>query len=139
MTPKGRQSAAALSVVTDAELVHRVAPPPFLSDEQRLLWVAVINTKPADWFAPDSAPLLVEYVRAVETCNLLEHQVRETMAGGDPSDIAKILGVRDKEARRAAALAASLRLTQQSRYTPQAAATANKRAQGAAKPWTIQS
>jgi hypothetical protein len=137
MTQRGRQSAAALAVVQEggAELVHRVAPPGYLSDEQRSLWLSVVNSKPADWFGPDSAPLLVEYVRAVETCNILAAQVPDTLATGDVQEIGKLLAIRDKEAKRAADMATKLRLTQQSRYTPQAAATANKRAQGA-KPWT---
>jgi hypothetical protein len=135
MNTRGRKSAASLTVVSSAPLVQRLAPPEYLTPGEKQLWLDVVNTKPADWFALDSAPVLVEYVRAVETCNLLAVPVASTMALGEPGDIEKILKVRDREAKRAADLATKLRLTQQSRYTPTAAATANKRAQGASKPW----
>ena len=44
------------------------------------------------------------------------------------------LDMRDKEAKRATSIATKLRLTQQSRYTPQAAATADRKVSGA-RPW----
>lgn len=135
MNTRGRKSQAALTVVASNPTPQRLGPPAYLSPAQRALWRDVVESKPADWFGPDSAPLLVEFVRAVETCNLLAEPVARAMAEGDPNEIQKILRVRDVEAKRAADLATKLRLTQQSRYTPQAAATANKRAQGAAKPW----
>lgn len=135
MSTRGRKSAASLAVVASNALPQRIEPPGYLSPAQAALWVDVVNTKPADWFGPDSAPILVEYVRAVETCNQLAGPIAATMDGGNPKEIASILTVRDREAKRAADLATKLRLTQQSRYTPQAAATANKRAQNAAKPW----
>jgi hypothetical protein len=43
--------------------------------------------------------------------------------------------MRDTEAKRATSIATKLRLTQQSRYTPQAAATADRKAGSGAKPW----
>ena len=116
----------------------RIAPPAFLSAEQRKIWQSIVDTKPAEWFGADSAPILVEYVRAVDMCNVLDGQVREALSGGDTDWIEKILKLRDKESRRAADLATKLRLTQQSRYTPQAAATANKRTLHASKPWETQ-
>jgi hypothetical protein len=61
--------------------------------------------------------------------------VREALESGEPDWIERFLKLRDKESRRAADLATKLRLTQQSRYTPQAAATANKRTMNATKPW----
>lgn len=135
MNTRGRKSAASLAVVASNALPQRLPPPEYLTPAQRALWLDVVDTKPADWFGPDSAPILVEFVRAVETCNQLAGPIAATMDGGDPREIASILGVRDREAKRAADLATKLRLTQQSRYTPQAAATANKRAQNASKPW----
>lgn len=137
MNTRGRKSAASLAVVSSNVLPQRVEPPVGLSAAQSELWVQVVNTKPADWFGADSAPILVEFVRAVETCDLLADVIRTTMAGGDPREIEKILAVRDREAKRAADLATKLRLTQQSRYTPQAAATANKNTKSGPKPWEI--
>lgn len=135
MNTRGRKSAASLAVVATSSLPQRLEPPAYLTEAERALWLDVVNSKPIEWFGPDSSPVLVEFVRAVETCNQLAGPVSITMAGGDPGEIEKILKVRDREAKRAADLATKLRLTQQSRYTPQAAATANKKSQNASKPW----
>ena len=130
-----RKSSASLSVVQVSPL-RRLAPPNGLTKEQAALWSDVVESKPADWFGPDNAPLLAEYVRAVTMCDALEAQVQAAMAGDEVGDVKAYLNMRDKESKRATSIATKLRLTQQSRYTPQAAATATKRA-GGARPWQV--
>jgi hypothetical protein len=93
------------------------------------LWREVVATKPVEWFQADSAPLLVEYCRAKAMCDRLSLML-ETAT----DDLKSLLDMRDKESRRLATLACKLRLTQQSRYTPQSAATATKPA-SAASVW----
>ena len=131
-----RQSTASLSVVPIGVPV-RLAPPADLTEEQAARWVAVVDSKPVDWFGPDSAPLLKEYVRAEAMCDLLAVQI-EAALEGDPVETALLLkgflDMRDKESKRLTSIATKLRLTQQSRYTPQAAATADRKASGA-RPW----
>ena len=132
-----RQSTASLSVVR-ASPDSRLAPAAGLDEQEIELWRDVVNTKPADWFADDSAPLLKEYVRAAVMCDRLDLQIKAAMAGGDEVETAAVmkgyLDMRDKESKRVLSIATKLRLTQQSRYTPQAASTANKKASGA-RPW----
>lgn len=127
-----RKSVAALSVVP-AGAPAPAAPPSDLTEKQAELWRVCIDSKPAAWFGEDSLPILKEYVRCVTMCDLLEERLRSM----DTLDLAAwklALDMRDKESRRAATLATKLRLTQQSRYTPQAANTANNRAAGR-RPW----
>lgn len=106
------------------------------------MWVEVVESKPAEWFGADSLPLLKEYVRAVVMCDTLDAKVKRAIEGGEGAEAATVgvvklfLDMRDKEAKRATSLATKLRLTQQSRYTPQAAATADKRA-GGKRPWQL--
>ena len=128
-----RQSAASLSVVRVSP-DSRLAPPDGLDAAERALWEAVVSTKPAEWFADDSAPLLKEYVRAAVMCDALDLQVKAATAGGEMGEVKALLDMRDKESKRVLSIATKLRLTQQSRYTPQAAATADKKA-GGARPW----
>lgn len=128
-----RKSSAALSVITPSPL-QRLAPPKGLTKEQAALWARVVESKPADWFTPDNAPMLAEYVRASTMCDILEAQIQAAVAGDDAAEVKAYLDMRDKESKRVSSLATKLRLTQQSRYTPQAAATATKRA-GASRPW----
>ena len=134
-----KPSSASLSVVPVAPLA-RLSAPRGLSAEETELWQDVVDSKPVDWFQPDSAPLLVEYVRAVAMCDTLDLQIKAALAGGEdgesvkPSDLKWLLDMRDKESKRALSTATKLRLTQQARYTPQAAATANKKV-GGERPW----
>lgn len=132
-----RKSTASLSVVPIG-VTSRLTAPACLSAEETALWIEVVASKPVEWFQPDSAPLLKEYVRAVHMCDLLALQIEAALAGGESGDegpsIKNYLDMRDKESKRVASLATKLRLTQQSRYTPQAASTADRKA-GSARPW----
>jgi hypothetical protein len=129
-----RQSAEAASVVA---LVPgtRAPVPAELSEAEAAIWRDVVDSKPAEWFGPDSLPVLKEYCRAADMCDRLVPLVEKAMASGKGKDIVEILAVRNKEATRVAALATKLRLTQQSRYTPQASATANRKVAGGKRPW----
>lgn len=128
-----RKSTAALSVATN-EIGPRPVPAD-LDEAEARIWRAVVESKPREWFGEDSAPLLREYVRAVCMCDELEPEIKRLREPGqDKHALKMVLDMRDKESRRASSLATRLRLTQQSRYTPQAAGTANKRAAGK-RPW----
>jgi len=138
-----RESGASLLVVPVTALA-RIVPPAGLDEAEERLFIAVVDSKPAEWFGPDSAPLLVEYVRAQAMCDLLDTQVKAAIAGSGGGDAAEALAaaktiehfmkMRDMEAKRLLSIGTKLRLTQQSRYTPSAAATANNKA-GAGRPW----
>jgi len=134
MEGRGRKSTAALSVVATS-LPQRMAPPQDLTESQAALWREIVAGKPVDWFAADNAPLLVEYVRAVDMGNRLALEIEATLAGTADHSLKDLLNMRDKEAKRATSIATKLRLTQQSRYTPQAANTANNKSKEGAKPW----
>lgn len=138
-----RESGASLSVVP-VQAIARITAPGGLDRAELALFESVVNSKPADWFGEDSAPLLVEYVRAQGMCDQLDIQVKAAIAasaGDDPTAalvaakvIESFMRLRDMEAKRLLQIATKLRLTQQSRYTPQSAATANKGAKGL-RPW----
>lgn len=113
--------------------VH-LLPPAGLTEEQAQVWRETVNARSADFFGPDQVPLLEEYCRVVVMCRLLADQIEAGIAGGDAGALKALLDMRDKESRRMASLATKLRLTNQSRYTPQAAATAAKRG-GGGKVW----
>ena len=98
------------------------------------MWSEIVDSKPSDWFDLDSVPVLKEYIRAALTCDELAGVVERALESGDDKFMKSALDMRDKEARRVASLATKLRLTQQSRYTPQSAATANRKA-GGKRPW----
>ncbi|MCB4365747.1 hypothetical protein KIH07_18580 [Hydrogenophaga taeniospiralis] len=131
-----RQSAASLSVATPS-LGARPPPPRELSDRQKALWLQYTACKPVGWFTDESLPLLVALVAHVEGFEVLE---REFRAVTDLADIDKLkwydqlAKLRQRESAAIASLSTKLRLTPQSRYTPQSAATASQRRPGSA-PW----
>lgn len=118
--PRKSAESARLTAVTSLPL--RPDPPETLSACEAKLWRDVVATKPVEWFQADSAPLLVEYCRAKSMCDRLAEMLEDPK----PGDLKQLIDLRDKESRRLATLGCKLRLTQQSRYTPQSAATASK-------------
>jgi hypothetical protein len=125
-----RKSAESLRVVPVTSLPSRLDPPEDFPLAESAFWKAVVATKPVDWFDDDSAPLLAEYCRAKVMCDKLAGKI--DLAEGQ--ELKDLLRLRDMEAKRLSSLGVKLRLTQQSRYTPKAAATANK-APNAGKVW----
>ena len=113
--------------------VH-LEPPEGLTEDQAEVWRSVVGARSADFFGEDAAPLLEEYCRVVVMCRLLAVQIEAGIAAGDADELKALLDMRDKESRRMASLATKLRITNQSRYTPQAAGTAANRGAGG-KVW----
>ena len=67
MGNRGRISSSALSVIGPGgiEATPRPKSPIELSDEQAEVWREIVNRMPADWFGPETIPLLVQYCRHV--------------------------------------------------------------------------
>jgi hypothetical protein len=136
---RGKKSAASLSVVPVTP-GQRPEPPADLNEKQADIWRSVVATKPADWFAPDSFPLLVAYCRAI----VVHHSISEQIDSFDMAWLAdddglkrydKLASIQERQARLIASLATRMRLSQQSRYKAETASTADKKAGGAIKPW----
>lgn len=142
MATRGRKSAAALSVVAGS-IDGRPQPPSDLTKFQKELWKRTVAGEPLDQFRTATLQqLLKEYCRHCETAGVLADQIE----GFDPAWLAdkdglkrydKLLAMRDRETKAIGDKATKLRLTNQSRYTPQAAATAAKNSGGPAKPWEM--
>lgn len=135
MNGPGRESAASLTTAAVSALPERPEPPEYLTPEQAVVWRDVVATKPADWFMRDSHPVLASYCKAAVLSRDLAARLESVdIATAEVKDFKLLVELSCKTAKLAADLATKLRLTQQSRYTPQAAATANKKASGA-RPW----
>jgi hypothetical protein len=137
MEKRGRQSAAALAIPAPApvEIVERQQPTPDLAAEEAEVWVAVVDSFPADWFTPATAPVLAQYCRHVCHARRLGDWLQQ--ATSDPELTAKaydrLLKMQERESRAIAALATKMRISQQ--------ATTNHRGNTATaapgKPWEI--
>jgi hypothetical protein len=130
-----KKSAASLTIVPAGRPGDLPPPPGDLLAAEAATWREIVESKPADWFGPDSLPILKEYVRAVAMCDTLARMVERAAADGEGVALVKsLLDMRDKEARRAASMATKLRLTQQSRYGARSADRADQRVSGK-RPW----
>lgn len=137
-----RKSAAALSVVV-ASIDGRPRAPEDLTEFQRDVWERTVANEAADVFRTAALQqLLKDYCRHVEAGHRLtliidRHLASEAM-NVELDDLDRLTRMRDRETKAAADKATKLRLTNQSRYTPQAAATASKQA-SERKPWQMAS
>lgn len=139
MQQRGRKSAAALSVVAGTEIDGRPKPPESLTNRQREIWDCVVHSEPAGQFRSAALQIiLAEFCRHTETAERLTEMVdRATDVGSNMpmQELEQLLRCRDRETKALADKATKLRLTNQSRYTPGAAATASKNSGTEKKPW----
>lgn len=123
-----------------AQIDGRMRAPSYLTKPQADIWTQIIAAKPADWFGPESAPLLAMYCRAVASANhlagIVERFERSKRLDSDKMRAyALALGAFDKQSKLLVSLATKMRLTQQSQYTPKSAGTASRRGGASKKPW----
>lgn len=139
MGDRGQKSGAALSVVIGS-IDGRPKPPNDLTKFQREVWERTVANEAASFFGTAALQqLLREYCRHVESAHKLAQMIEqvEAIQSFDEETIKaydKLLGMRDRETKAIGDKATKLRLTNQARYTPQAAATASKKTQER-KPW----
>lgn len=127
-----KKSTESLSIAT-VSIPVRAAAPVDLNARQAELWDDVLGTKPPEWFEADSMPLLKAYVVCIDLHEKLSAEINN-MEVTDP-EIIPLVKLQESQSRTMSTLAVKMRLTQQSRYTPMAAATANKKAASGVKPW----
>jgi len=140
MGDRGRQSAAALTVITP-EFGARPKPPTSLLPAQAARWKTIVASEPALFFRTAAAQaLLTAYCQHADTAAILAAEIDSC----DPawlkmdeglSRYSQLLILREREVRAAASLLVKLRLTNQSRYTPGAAGTAGRKTSSFKKPW----
>jgi len=134
MGARGPKSAAELATV---HTFTRKAPTPpaRLTKDQGVIWEALAKAKPPKHFTPDDLPLLAELCRAYDAADKLAERIDRGIAKYTPETLRTLMGLRDKESRRAVTLATKLRLTSQSRYDKTVAATISRQAGRTTPPW----
>jgi len=143
MAERGKKSVASLSVAVRAGIDSRIAPPFSLTPAQKAEWVAVVNSRPAEWFGPENASMLVQYCRHKIQADLIAQQIEffepEWLLKDDGLlRFDKLCAMLERETRCITALLRSMRLTQQSLYNAKSADTASKGNKGR-KPWQVES
>ena len=143
MNQRGRKSAASLLTNVDGALDGRPEPPTDLTPMQTEIWRKVVENEASTFFNTAALQaLLKEFCRHVSSAHYLSRQVENLeVRDFNPDNLKlydKFLSMRERETKAMADKATKLRLTNQSRYTPQAAATATKNASQNAKPWEFE-
>lgn len=122
MGTRGRTSVAALTApaaVGPVETVARLRAPHDLTDEETEVWAAVVESHPADWFDPSTAPMLGQYCRHVIHARRVAELIERAV--GNPElaikDYDRLLKMQERESRAIASLATKMRIAQQSTRT----------------------
>jgi hypothetical protein len=144
MAQRGRKSAASLSIVSVLGN-KRPAPPEELTEEEAEEWRAIAGRMPPDWFTRESHPLLAAYCRHIVAARLLAKDIErfsrfppEVRLASDGIELYdRLRKMADRESRVITTLATKMRLSQQSRYTENRAATAANRSKTVSKPWEV--
>lgn len=142
MGERGRKSSASLSVISGG-VDRRPEPPVELTRQEAEVWERTVASEAADMFGTVALQqMLKDYCRhviAAERLGLvIEAHMRTVESEVSLPDLDRLLKMRDRETKAIADKATKLRLTNQARYTPKAAATAAKNASKATKPWQLQ-
>ena len=138
MGTRGRKSAAELSVIQG--IPQRPEPPSELTPQQAEEWRAVVARMPVDWFGREIWPLLCAYCRHVVNSRHIAKLIEAAhdLEIGDRASLMRfnrLLGMQERQSNVLAGLATRMRLTNQSRYTAQAAASRAKGGAGGKKLW----
>ena len=138
MRKRGRTSSAELEIgVTALTITARPDCCYSLRDEESEVWKAIAESLPGDWISPGSAPVLAAFCRATVSARRLGMLINQEEASPD-YDVKRHLDLIRAHSHVAATiktLAASLRLTPQSRDTPQRAGTAAAGVKSGKKLW----
>lgn len=143
MRSRGRKSAAEQSVVIPGNFGKRPAPPAELTPRQQEIWRATAASEEPKFFDSEALrSLLTDYCRhrdaAEKVSGVIDTFEAEWLKSAEGAKrYHALLRMRDLETRAAAGIATKLRLTNQARYTPQAAATAARNAGKGPAPWEM--
>lgn len=140
---RGPRSAEAKALVVVGEFGKRPEPPDYLTERQAEIWRETAASEPIDFFNTAALRgLLADYCRhrqaAEDVSVIIDSFKPEWLKNGEGvKRYQALLKIRESETRAAKDMARALRLTNQSRYTPMAAATAARNAAKGPKPWEV--
>jgi hypothetical protein len=117
MKQRGRNK---LSVVTGSAIsaVDRPEPLADLTPEQRIEWVLVVNSLPADWFPGETLATLAQYCKHVVAAKHVAELITEAEAQKalDVKAYGDLLRMQIAESKMIVTLATKMRITQQATY-----------------------
>lgn len=144
MAQRGRKSAAAIeTTVIAGTFGQRPEPPEEMAADEADIWRQTTASEASDFFNTAALrDMLKDYCRHRASADKVTLVIglfeTDWLKNSDGARrYAGLLRMRDMESRAAADKATKLRLTNQSRYTPQAASTASRGTAKGFKPWEV--
>ncbi len=133
MAQRGRKSKADLAIVNETSAVERPIPPVDLSVEQKNEWLTLVNSHAADYFGPETLPLLESYCRHRVTMRHVGQLIRsaEDAEEFDVVHYDRLLKMQERESRCLASLAVRLGFAKTTAYSPKSKSTVKK-------PWDFE-
>lgn len=143
MRQHGRKSAAAIAagLVVHGPFGERPEPPDELTEPQKEIWRRTVASENVEFFKSAAAKgLLADYCRHRQAAEAISEIINSFQPEWLKSKegcarYESLLKMRAMEARGAASMARALRITNQARYMPNAAARMEKRAATSIMPW----
>lgn len=140
MGKRGPKSAYELTVRPNPIGLPRLNPPASLSNAERRIWVATVNSMPGGHFSEAQVPLLVALCRRVAKADVLAAMILDfreewLKIEGGLERMDKLYAMADREDRGITALARSLRLTLQAQRTAGNAGTIHRTTPALGVPW----
>lgn len=141
MLPKpGRKTREEMEATSGVvEVVQRPDPPLDLTEREVEVWHQVVESLPADWFRPETIPLLAQYCRHTVEAQFVAALLDEAKARDEIiiEEVDKLQKMLTRQSQTMASLATKMRITQQSRYGARGAdgAIGRSRVPGIRKPW----
>lgn len=128
MRQRGKKSAEAESS-TAVSVIARPEAPLDLTPEETDEWLAITEAMPADWFPRETWPLLSQYCRHTVSSRRVSQLIDTEMAQDemDLMKLDKLLAMQARETGALKAMAASMRLAQQSTWNAKSGDTAKQK------------
>lgn len=129
MRQRGTKSAASAETLPAVQVVQRPEAPLDLTPEETDEWVAIVDSMPADWFPRETWPLLSQFCRHTITSRRIAQLIDAEMAQPemDLSKLDKLTQMQARETSSLKAMAASMRLAQQSTWNAKSGDTAKSK------------
>lgn len=134
MKQRGRVSGSALEIQTaPIDRVDRQLAPHDLTDEEVELWVAIVNSQPAEKFSPADIPVLAQYCRHAIHARRVAELIEKACSDKELKiqDYERLLRMQSLVTNDLCRSGTKLRITQQSTTNHRG----NKKAGAARKPW----
>ena len=121
MKQRGRKTKLAVVNGSAISAVHRPEPLAEMTNEQRIEWILVVNSLPADWFPDQTHKVLAQYCRHAVTGRHVSQMIQQIELADiiDVVEYDKLLKMQERESRMIVSLATKMRITQQATYHPE--------------------